>query len=176
MKESDFNVKILDSVFGGMDQLPRDEGYDEAIHFDYAWIKSPGGGATIAGVKNDGTVCHNLLIQNVRFVRQRKFPYPTSIGNHKFTMSPSTGEAVPTEIHSHLAIRNCQFVDVGPTPTSEAAGATAISASQMERGTVNLLAFREVVVENNLFDTNARQYAFASRSNLVIYNSSLCMF
>jgi hypothetical protein len=155
MADSDFKIKIIGCTFSGMDQTPRDTGYDEAVHFDYAWD-----GATAAGTYPDGTVCHNILIRGCHFRRWRTYPYPTSIGNHKY----SVGDPGLSQLHSHIRIDGNHFDQVGAC--SNPGSDTIMSATMASRGTVHLIAFREVQVKANHFNHNVRGFAFESRSNV----------
>lgn len=159
MQEWDFTIKVLNCTFSGMDATPRDTGYDEAVHFDYSWT-----GATAAGTASDGTVCHNILVKGCHFQRARTFPYPTSIGNHKFSVNDTAEGTPPREVHSHLRIDGCHFDQVG---ACSAPGSDSImSATMASRGTVHLIAFRQVQIANNHFNHNVRGVAFESRTGV----------
>jgi hypothetical protein len=153
LAEWQFTVKILECTFLGVDIPGRDDGYDEAISIDYGWRKTAGTAAT-ANVVNDGYVTNNVLVRGCQFHR-RTYSYQVQVGSHKFTMSPTEGEAVPRKAHANLRVSGCTFHDVGPQQNT---------TNQKARALIHLIGFRQVHITGNNFIVGARLIAFEGRS------------
>lgn len=134
MTDSDFTIKVLGCHFRGVVSR-RSNDCDEAVHFDYAWT-----GATYA-VLNDGTVSNNVLISGCTFDRSgpTAVPYSVGVGAHKFSTSPSGGEAAPVALHSRIKIAGNTFTGITPVDVAH------------ERGAVHIRAMTQVIVEGNQF-------------------------
>jgi hypothetical protein len=110
MTDAQFTVKILGCEFQGSDFLPRAEDYDEAIHFDYAWV----GSSSPAAPDEDGTVCNNVLVQGnwVHKIASMSYSYPVAVGTHHGV--GDTSRVLPDAQHSHIKIASNTFDNVSP--------------------------------------------------------------
>lgn len=139
--EASFKIRILNNTFSGMGQTPRDNGNDEAVHFDYAWT-----GATAAGTANDGTECHSILVKGNWFGKANGMScsYPVGVGNHK-TNPSGAAEHDMNYFHTHIRITNNTFSWCGPY---------SASGGQINRGTVDIRGIRQVQIINNSFTSS----------------------
>jgi hypothetical protein len=156
LAEWQFTVKILECVFAGVDVVGRDDGYDEAISIDYGWRKT-GGTAATANAVNDGTVCNNILVRGCQFRRDRTYSYQVQVGSHKYSTTPTEGEARPVAAHAYLRVSGCLFNDVGPQQNT---------ANQNARALVHLIGFRQVHITGNDFVVGSRLIAFEGRASM----------